>query len=94
VIAFSAGFHVVYALPALEPFVIFFYSAFLLPVTEGDSSQFAIVPDLECRGAIAILVDLEDEIGGIGRVLYDAGLALAVLVYAFFEVLVDALGTG
>ena len=64
------------------------------PVADGDAAVVSIVPDFEGVGSVVVVVDLEDEGGGVGGVLNDAVLALVVEVGSVEVVLVDALGAG
>ena len=83
--------HDVLHAPALEPLVEALDGALQPVAAEGDLAQAPVVAHLEGEAAVGVLVDLEDERRGEGRVLDDAVVALAVLRDAPQVALVDAL---
>lgn len=80
--------------PALEPLVVSFDWALYLVIAEGNLPQLSVVPDLEGKSAVLVLVNLKDDVRSVDGVLDNTAVGLTVFGDPFQIIFINAVCIG
>lgn len=68
--------HIILIFPTIIPTVKALYTALSIPITEWNFSVLSIVSNLESIGVITILINFENQVRCITRVLHNTGICI------------------